>query len=91
MLFCRYSSVSFTLANLVTSCTSRLNKQTDLNRVENFVKQTSNLGPAAEAFKNAIETIQTNIRWTQMNLKPIREWLAALPKPAPKLIHIKKE
>ncbi len=47
----------------------------DLARVQNFVGRTSNLGVAADAFKSAIETIRTNVRWTQKNVKSIYTWL----------------
>lgn len=70
-----YGGISLALSNLVTSCTSRLNKKFDLDRVECFIKRTPNLGNAAEAFQNALETIQTNIRWTQKNMQPIFDWL----------------
>ena len=71
----KYGSASFTLPNLVTSCTSRLNKDHDLARVEDFVRRTPNLGVTTDAFRNAIETIKTNIRWTKKNLQPIFQWL----------------
>ena len=80
--------MSFTLPNLVTSCTSRLNKPTDLVRVKNFIAQTPNLGPASEAFKNAIETIETNIRWTDINLSAINKWLTEL---APRKLQEQKQ
>ena len=60
---------------MVTTVTSQLNKEIDLARVEDFIRRTPNLGVTTEAFKNAIETIKTNIRWTQKNLKTIQDWL----------------
>lgn len=75
ILISSYGSVSYTLPNLVTTVTSQLNKEIDLARVEDFIRRTPNLGVTTEAFKNAIETIKTNIRWTQKNLKTIQDWL----------------
>lgn len=45
------------------------------------MRRTPNQGSASDAFKNAIETVKTNIRWTQKNLDSIFNWLqtATLP------------
>ena len=74
-LFQRYGSVSFTLPSLVDSTTSRLYTLNDLNRVRNFISRTQNLGVATEAFQQALENINNNIRWYEKNLKPILNWL----------------
>jgi hypothetical protein len=71
----------FTLSEIVKSALANFNTQFDLRRVEAFVNENkNNLGTAADSFKSSIETIKTNIRWTEKNMKPIAEFLTRFNK-----------
>ena len=71
----RFGRVAFTLSRLVESVTSNLNTKYQLNRVEDFIKRTPNLGIASDAFKQSLENIKTNIRWIETNKNNINTWL----------------
>lgn len=71
----RHGSTSFTLPSLIESITSRLSSNYHLQRIQDFIKKTPNLGVTEDAFEQAIENININIRWLITNLKPIVDWL----------------
>jgi hypothetical protein len=68
--------VAFTLPSLIESITKRLNTNYDLKRVNSFLESEKYLGSAADAFKQAIETISTNIRWMNKYSISIQNWLS---------------
>ena len=59
----------------MTGVTQRLNTKYQLKRVQDFIDRTPELGVAKEAFAQALENINTNIRWRETNLEPVTQWL----------------
>ena len=59
------------MVNLVLQ---KFNSQKDIERVERF-KKTHNLGIAARAFEESLDTIKTNKEWMDRNLNLILKWL----------------
>ena len=77
----RFNSIPFTLNNLVVECFSGLNSKYDLDKIESFILNDSiDLGMTMGSFRQAIEQIQTNIRWMNMNFNLITNWLAKITK-----------
>ena len=69
--------MAFTLPNLVTGVTQRLSTKLELQRVQDFIgRNQNNLGVATEAFSQALENINTNMRWKEKNLQLVHEWLS---------------
>jgi len=65
------------LPNLVTGVTQRLSTKLELQRVQDFIaRNQNNLGGATEAFSQALENINTNMRWKEKNLQLVHEWLS---------------
>ncbi|CAF0920546.1 unnamed protein product [Brachionus calyciflorus] len=71
----RYGAFSFTLPTLIDSIIKTLNSNYYLKRLDDFIERAQDLGVAADAFKQAIEKINTNIRWKEKNLDSIHNWL----------------
>jgi len=59
----------------VTSLLSTFNTQSDLQKVLDFMQQNPDQGVATDAFKESIETINTNIRWMKTNFDSIAQFL----------------
>ena len=56
--------------------TQRLSTKLELQRVNDFIaRNKNNLGLASDAFSQALENINTNIRWIEKNLQSVHEWL----------------
>ena len=68
-----YGNVPFTLPNLVETALNKLTTRNDLKRVETFIATHSDLGIARGAFKNGLETINTNVRWVEKNLDSLKK------------------
>ena len=73
--------MSFTLPNIIKVVTGKMNKKSDLARVQSFIERHPKLGVASEAFQQALENINTNIRWMDKNYKKIDDWLQSIEKP----------
>lgn len=73
-------TTSTNLPNLVLSITNSISTLEGLQEVENFIKTTPNLGNAADAFNQAVENINLNIRWRSRNFPLIDAWLKRLTK-----------
>ena len=67
--------MSFTLPTLVSNVFNRLNSQFELKKVEDFIKRHPNLAVAKNAFSQALENINTNIRWMDKYFTKIDNWL----------------
>ena len=59
----------------MTSLLSTFNTQSDLQKVLDFMQQNPDQGVATDAFKESIETINTNIRWMKTNFDSIAQFL----------------
>ena len=59
----------------MTSLLSTFNTQSDLQNVLDFMQQNPDQGVATDAFKESIETINTNIRWMKTNFDSIAQFL----------------
>ena len=62
---------------MIDFLTSKLNRDIDLKRVKQFINANSNsFNPVVtEAFKQTIENININIRWTDLNMNKLKETL----------------
>ena len=58
----------------MTSLLSTFNTQSDLQKVLDFMQQNPDQGVATDAFKESIETINTNIRWMKTNFDSIAQF-----------------
>ena len=54
-----------------------MNTEYELNLVKKFLIDHRNLGSAAKAFDQALENIETNIRWVETNFNDVLEWLSS--------------
>lgn len=54
---------------------SEYNTQSELQRVMDFMQQNPDQGVATDAFRESIETINTNIRWMRTNFDNIAKFL----------------
>ena len=66
----------------MSSVTKNLKTKADLRRVQSFIENHSNLGVTIESFKQALENINSNIRWMKNNYEKIEKWLKLKEKPS---------
>ena len=77
-LLARFNSIPFTLNNLVVSLLSSLNTANDLEKINNFIQNGQNdMGMTISSFQEAIEELNTNIRWMNRNFHLIANKLKA--------------
>lgn len=77
----QYGDVSFTLPNIVSSVTSNLNSDFDVEKLNRFLANHPYTGIAEPAFNNALETVGTNNKWVKRNKDSIKKWLNDNVKP----------
>lgn len=76
----RFGGISFTLPTVVTRVFSKLNTKFDLTKMRDFKVSHPNLGIANNVYNEALETVESNVRWMETNLESITDFLANLPK-----------
>ena len=76
----RFGGISFTLPTVVTRVFSKLNNKFDLTKMRDFKVSHPNLGIANNVYNEALESVESNVRWMETNLKSITDFLANLPK-----------
>ena len=77
----RYGDVSFTLPTLIGNVFNKLNTPFELKKLEDFMKRHPNLAVAKNSFYQALENINTNIRWMSQYFENIEAWLDENSKP----------
>ncbi|XP_077992209.1 aminopeptidase N-like [Glandiceps talaboti] len=70
-----YGTNMFSFPTLVTGVTNPFSTPIRLQELEEFVENHPNLGTATKAFQQAIERIRSNIKWKELNVGNIEEWL----------------
>ncbi|XP_035679687.1 aminopeptidase N-like [Branchiostoma floridae] len=75
--FDTYDGTSFTMTGIVEDVTSQFSTQEDLDELETFLAAHPNQGTATQAFSQAVENTQANIRWRRDNEDKLRTWLQA--------------
>ena len=76
----RFGGISFTLPTVVTRVFSKLNTKFDLTKMRDFKVSHPNLGIANNVYNEALETVESNVRWMETNLESITDFLTNLPK-----------
>ena len=64
------------LSSLIDSILGNLKTNYELNRVEEFIRKTPELGIASASFQQGVETIKTNIRWLEQNKEALSSWIS---------------
>ncbi|XP_066290306.1 aminopeptidase N-like [Branchiostoma lanceolatum] len=75
--FDNYDGTSFTMTGIVEDVTRQFSTQEDLDELETFLAAHPNQGTATQAFSQAVENTQANIRWRRDNEDKLRAWLQA--------------
>lgn len=74
------------LSRLVTSVTRKLNTKKGLEDIKEFIEkhpEGTTTGIATAAFKEAIETVTSNVRWMKDNKESVVSWLRTYLNPPP--------
>uniref|UniRef100_K7G2W0 Leucyl-cystinyl aminopeptidase n=1 Tax=Pelodiscus sinensis TaxID=13735 RepID=K7G2W0_PELSI len=66
---------SYTIQNIVTVSTSQFSTEAHLVEVKTFFESKSEKSSELRCVREAIETIQLNIKWMMTNLKMLQQWL----------------
>ncbi|XP_025899908.1 leucyl-cystinyl aminopeptidase isoform X3 [Nothoprocta perdicaria] len=66
---------SYTIQNIVSWSTCQFSTKTHLLEVKTFFESRSEESSQLRSVKEAIDTIQLNIRWMERNLAKLQEWL----------------
>lgn len=75
-LLVNFNSIPFTLNNLVVDVLSGFNNEYDLEKIESFMRnEHHNLGMTMSSFNEAVEEVNTNIRWMNSYFDLILNWL----------------
>ena len=70
-----YGVGSFTLPNIVKRITGGFSTEYRLQQLRDFMQEHPDQASAKRAFKQAVETTQTNIDWLSKNFDKVAEWL----------------
>lgn len=63
------------LISLVDELLKNFNTKYELARVEKFMSDHTDLGVTKSSFTRALESIRSNIRWREMNMISLTDWL----------------
>nr|XP_006821163.1 PREDICTED: aminopeptidase N-like [Saccoglossus kowalevskii] len=75
ILFDMFGTSLFTWSRMLTALTSQLNTRFELSQLIDFGDNHPNLGSAARAYEQAIESTKANIKWMDNNFEQVQEWL----------------
>ncbi|KAH3881112.1 hypothetical protein DPMN_005034 [Dreissena polymorpha] len=74
-LYNTYGKGVFSFTNLISGLTQSFNKETQLKQLHQFLEEHPDMGTGNRAFRMAIETTESNIRWMADNQKTVSDWL----------------
>ncbi|KAM9376138.1 aminopeptidase Ey-like [Pholidichthys leucotaenia] len=82
-MFTQYGVGSFSFASLISGVTARFSTPTELQELEEFVKEHEavGFGSASLAVDQALERTRTNIKWLQQNKREILDWFSSQTRP----------
>lgn len=63
------------LGRMIPTITSRFTSKTSLEEMHSFFAKYPNAGAGATARIQALETVENNIKWLEVNQLPIEQWL----------------